>query len=56
MQVSQTVECPLTRQDTGILGWNLSTENGNGSGVFIARWRRLLASRSLVEVSSHFLQ
>ncbi|XP_053379119.1 dnaJ homolog subfamily C member 11-like [Mercenaria mercenaria] len=54
MNVSQSVECPLTSQNTGVLAWSLSTENGNGSGVFTTTWKRLLSSRGSIEVASTF--
>ena len=50
MNVSQSVECPLTSQNSGILRWNVASENGNGTGLFCATWKRFLTNRGSLEV------
>ncbi|KAK3594961.1 hypothetical protein CHS0354_019884 [Potamilus streckersoni] len=52
MNISQTVECPLTVKDTVVVGGTLSTQNGRGSGVFLATWRRLLSNKSWAELET----
>ena len=50
MSIFQSVECPLTVKDTVIIGGNLQTRNGNGSGAFLATWRRLTSDKGWMEV------
>lgn len=45
MALTQSVECPLTRKDTVRLVGSLSSQNGNGSGMFTTVWRRLWSSK-----------
>ncbi|KAH3755176.1 hypothetical protein DPMN_189864 [Dreissena polymorpha] len=52
LTVSQSVECPLTSQDTGIISWNVNAANGRGTGSFTTTYRRLLANRGTIQVSS----
>ncbi|KAL3861143.1 hypothetical protein ACJMK2_007212 [Sinanodonta woodiana] len=52
MNISQTVECPLTVKDTVVVGGTMSTQNGRGSGVFLATWRRLLSNKSWAELET----
>lgn len=50
MSMYQSVECPLTVKDTVIIGGNIQTHNGTGSGAFLATWRRLTSDKGWMEV------
>ncbi|XP_074654663.1 dnaJ homolog subfamily C member 11-like [Tubulanus polymorphus] len=50
MSISQSIDCPLTNQDTAILGGNLSTHNGTGSGTITASSRRILSDKGWAEL------
>ncbi|XP_064598906.1 dnaJ homolog subfamily C member 11-like [Liolophura sinensis] len=52
MTIFQSVEAPLTVKDTAILAGTLSTQNGNGTGSFIASWRRLTSDKGWAEVEA----
>ena len=50
MNISQSVECPLTGRDTAVLSGNLSAHNGNGSGTVTGTFRRVLSHKGWAEV------
>ncbi|XP_025083076.1 dnaJ homolog subfamily C member 11-like isoform X2 [Pomacea canaliculata] len=52
MSMYQSVECPLTVKDTVIIGGNIQTHNGTGSGAFLATWRRLTSDKGWMEVEA----
>ncbi|XP_041377966.1 dnaJ homolog subfamily C member 11-like [Gigantopelta aegis] len=54
MSVFQSVECPLTTRDTAIIAGNISTHNGNGTGAFLATWRRLTSDKGWMEMEGTF--
>ncbi|KAH3755204.1 hypothetical protein DPMN_189894 [Dreissena polymorpha] len=54
LTVSQSVECPLTSQDTGIISWNVNAANGRGTGSFTTTYRRLLANRGTIQAALQF--
>ncbi|XP_067659298.1 dnaJ homolog subfamily C member 11-like [Haliotis asinina] len=54
MSISQSVECPLTVKDTAIISGNLSTQNGTGTGAFVASWRRLTSDKGWMELETVF--
>lgn len=56
MSISQSLECPLTVQDTVVLGGSLSSHNGKGAGSVSASLRHVLSHISWAEVSCHHRQ
>ncbi|GAB6019049.1 hypothetical protein CHUAL_000676 [Chamberlinius hualienensis] len=50
MTINQSIEAPLTTQDTLTLGGQLQSHNGNGSGTVNCSWRRILSAKSWTEV------
>ncbi|KAL5013903.1 hypothetical protein ScPMuIL_008173 [Solemya velum] len=50
MSIYQSVECPLTVKDTAVIAGTLSTQNGTGTGAFMASWRRLTSDKGWAEV------
>lgn len=54
MSIYQSVECPLTVKDTAVIAGTLSTQNGTGTGAFMASWRRLTSDKGWAEVCLFF--
>ncbi|MEQ2262068.1 DnaJ (Hsp40), subfamily C, member 11 [Xenotaenia resolanae] len=50
MQISQSIEAPLTTKDTAILSGSLSTHNGNGGGTINLALRRVTSAKGWGEV------
>ena len=48
--VAQSIDIPLTSQDTGTITALATTRNGRGSGSFTASLRRILADLSWFRV------
>lgn len=51
MSISQSVEAPLTVSDTLTLNGNLSAQNGTGTGNVACTLRKVLSTKSWIEVS-----
>eukprot|EP00106_Octopus_bimaculoides_P017423 XP_014784865.1 PREDICTED: dnaJ homolog subfamily C member 11-like isoform X1 [Octopus bimaculoides] len=50
MNLSQSVEAPLTLNDTVTFGGNIEAQNGNGNGNMLMVWKRLLSDKSWAEL------
>ena len=50
MTLSQSVEAPLTLNDTVTFGGNIEAQNGNGNGNMMMMWKRLISDKSWTEV------
>ncbi|GAB1602234.1 dnaJ homolog subfamily C member 11-like isoform X1 [Argonauta hians] len=50
MNLSQTVEAPLTLNDTITFGGNIEAQNGNGNGNMLMLWKRLLSDKAWAEL------
>ncbi|KAK2188148.1 hypothetical protein NP493_143g03009 [Ridgeia piscesae] len=49
MSINQSVECPLTTNDTATLSGSLSTHNGSGRGNISGSFRRIISQKSWAE-------
>lgn len=52
MTLSQSVEAPLTLNDTVTFGGNIEAQNGNGNGNIMMLWKRLISEKSWTEVDN----
>lgn len=50
MSLSQSIEAPLTNQDTAILSGNLNSHNGNGSGALSCSLRKVTSEKGWGEL------
>ncbi|KAI0207079.1 DnaJ-like protein subfamily C member 11 [Lamellibrachia satsuma] len=49
MSINQSIECPLTTNDTATLSGSLSTHNGRGHGNVSGTFRRIISQKSWAE-------